>query len=61
MVEYDKDQLRNVIIKLLCDEDLRRRFGEGGRRLVGKEFGWDKIVGGLEQIYADIIREQHES
>jgi glycosyltransferase involved in cell wall biosynthesis len=61
VVGYDKDQLRDAIIKVLSNERLRRRFGETGKRLVNKEFGWDKIVGGLEQIYADIIREQHES
>ena len=51
VVEYDKDQLRDAIFKILSDEELRRRFGEEGRRLVGEEFGWDTIVRKIEGIY----------
>lgn len=51
MVEYDKDELRDAIIKVLSDEELRRRFGEEGRRLVGEEFEWDKIVMLMENVY----------
>ncbi len=51
VVEYDKDQLRDAIIKILSDEGLRRRFGENGKRLVGVEFGWDPIVRKIEGIY----------
>ena len=32
VVEYDKNQLRDAIIKVLSDEELRRRFGEWRRR-----------------------------
>lgn len=55
VVEYDKDQLRDAIIKILSDEELRRRFGEGGRRLVEKEFSWDKVVLDVEKIYLSVI------
>jgi glycosyltransferase involved in cell wall biosynthesis len=51
VVEYDKDQLRDAIIKILSDEGLRRRFGENGKRLVGVEFGWGPIVRKIEGIY----------
>lgn len=51
VVEYDKDQLRDAIIKILSDEGLRRRFGDEGRRLIRVEFGWDKIVKRIERIY----------
>ena len=44
MVEYDNDQLRDAISKVLSDEGLRRRFGEEGRRLVRGEFGWGEVV-----------------
>lgn len=56
VVEYDKDQLRDVISKVLSDEELRRRFGEEGRRLVREEFGWDKGVRKVEEIYEDCIK-----
>lgn len=54
VVGYDKDQLRDAIIKVLNDEGLRRRFGEEGRRLVREEFGWGGVVGRLEQIYKKV-------
>ena len=51
VVEYDKDQLRDVIIEVLSDEGLRRRFEEEGRSLVRKEFEWDIVVKRIEKIY----------
>jgi glycosyltransferase involved in cell wall biosynthesis len=51
VVEYDKDRLRDAIFKILSDEELRRRFGEEGRRLAIEEFGWDPIVRKIEGIY----------
>ena len=51
VVEYDKDQLRDVIIKVLRGEGLRRRFGEKGKRLVEERFGWDRIVEKVENVY----------
>ncbi|MCK4735843.1 MAG: glycosyltransferase [Methanophagales archaeon] len=54
VVEYDKDQLRDAICKVLSDEGLRRIFGMEGKRLVRGEFGWEKIVRRLERIYEDM-------
>ena len=51
VIGYDKDQLRDMISKVLSDEGLRMRFGAEGKRLVGKEFGWDKVVMKIENIY----------
>ncbi len=42
-IPYDKDELRDAIPKVLSDDELRRRFGEEGKRSVKEEFGWDKI------------------
>ena len=53
MVEYDKGELRAAIFKVLSDEGLRRRFGEEGRKLVRGEFGWDKIVRTVEELYEE--------
>ena len=50
VVEYDKDQLRNAIFKILADEGLRKRFSEDGKKLVG-EFSWDKVVRRVEEVY----------
>jgi glycosyltransferase involved in cell wall biosynthesis len=56
VVEYDKDQLRDAIFKILSDEGLRKRFGEEGKKLVMEEFGWDGIVRKIEGVYEDCIR-----
>jgi len=56
VVEYNKDQLREAMMfKILSDEELRRRFGEGGRKLVREEFDWDKIILDIEKVYNDVI------
>lgn len=56
VVECGKDQLRDALFKLLSDEGLRKRFGEGGRKLVLEEFGWNGIVRKMEVVYEDCIR-----
>ena len=55
VVGYDKDQLRDAIFKILSDEELRRRFGEEGERLVMEEFEWSAIIERIEKIYKDAI------
>ncbi|MGB2727286.1 MAG: glycosyltransferase family 4 protein [Halobacteriota archaeon] len=51
VIEYDKDQLRDVIIKVLSDEELWRGFGVVGKQLVREKFGWNKIAIQIENIY----------
>ena len=55
VVEYNKDQLQDAIFKILINEELRRYFGEGGKKLVREKFSWDIVVEQLEKIYGDII------
>ena len=56
VVDYDKDQLRDAIMKVLSDEGLRRRFGEEGKRLVGNKFGGDRVILDVEKIYRRLIK-----
>ena len=51
VVEYDSEQLRDAMFKMLSDDELRRRFGEEGRKLVKAEFAWSEIVTKMEEIY----------
>ncbi|CAG0995221.1 1,2-diacylglycerol 3-alpha-glucosyltransferase [Methanosarcinales archaeon] len=53
VVEYDKEQLEDAIIRILNDESLRREFGDNGKKLVRARFGWDKIVRTMEIMYED--------
>ncbi len=55
VVEYDKDQLRDAIYKVLSDEGLRKRFGEEGKKLMVKKFAWDNIVKEVENVYEGVI------
>jgi glycosyltransferase involved in cell wall biosynthesis len=55
VVEYNKDQLQDAIFKILTNVELRRCFGEGGKKLVREKFSWDIVVKQLEKIYGDII------
>ena len=57
VVEYDKFQLAEAIIKILKDEVLRKRFGENGRSVMINKFDWTKIINNLEEIYYNIIQE----
>ncbi len=54
-VPYDKDQLRDAIIKVLGDDELRGRLGQRSRKLVMQEFSWDKVIGKVERVYEDCI------
>lgn len=53
VVEYEKNQLRDAIIKTLCDEKLRSR--KEGMRLVREEFSWDMVARRVEKVYEDCI------
>ena len=55
VVEYDKDQLQDAIIKILSDEKLKEKFGSRGKKLVREEFEWNKIVKKFEVIYETAI------
>jgi glycosyltransferase involved in cell wall biosynthesis len=57
VVEYDKEQLRGAIFKVLSDGGLRKGFEEEGKRLVRAEFDWDKVVQHIENIYLSLIQQ----
>ena len=55
IIEYDIGKLRDVIIRVLSDEGLRRRFGERGKKLVRDMFGWDNVAKEMEEVYEESI------
>jgi glycosyltransferase involved in cell wall biosynthesis len=55
VVPRDKGQLSSAILNILSDERLRRRFGEGGRKLARGELGWDNVILDVEKIYLSVI------
>lgn len=56
VVEYNKYQLKDAMLKILSDDGLRKRFGEEGRRLVNDTFLWNKIVCQMEEVYWGLVR-----
>jgi glycosyltransferase involved in cell wall biosynthesis len=49
----DPEELAKAIMRLLEDEGLRTRLGEGARRFVGQRFGADAVVESLLAAYAE--------
>ncbi|HWH72651.1 MAG TPA: glycosyltransferase [Methylibium sp.] len=50
----DAEALAGHLIRLLADTELRRRYGEAGRRLVLDEFSVDAMVEGNRAVYAAV-------
>ena len=55
VVEYDCNQIRVAIEKILTDSKLREKFSNTGKRLIQEKFNWDNLVGDLEKIYFGLI------
>jgi glycosyltransferase involved in cell wall biosynthesis len=50
VVPYERDAVTRAVAELVADADLRRRLGDGGRR-VAAELSWAEIVRRQEAIY----------
>jgi glycosyltransferase involved in cell wall biosynthesis len=50
----DYQNLADNLLCLLKDEDMRKRFGDQGKKLVWN-FSWDEIAMKTEQLYRDIL------
>jgi glycosyltransferase involved in cell wall biosynthesis len=50
---FDQARLKEAILRLLRDADLRRRMGEAGRQFALARFGADVMVKALERVYAE--------
>lgn len=49
------EQLKNKILELASNKELREKMGQNGRERVEKEFSWDKSAEQLEKIYKGIV------
>jgi glycosyltransferase involved in cell wall biosynthesis len=54
VVPYELGAVRDAIARLLADDELRHRLGDGGRA-VAAEFGWPRIVAEQEHIYRQML------
>jgi len=51
----DSEALADVITKLLNDEDMAKKMGENGRRLVEERYTWKRAVEMTEKVYNEVI------
>lgn len=49
------EQLKNNILELASNKELRDKMGQTGRERVEQEFSWDKSAEQLEKIYKGIV------
>jgi glycosyltransferase involved in cell wall biosynthesis len=59
VVDYDSRQLREAIVRILSDRNLRNRFGEQGRRMAMERFDWQNIVAQLETVYKSSMQREN--
>ena len=50
------EQLKNAILDLANDKDLREKMGKAGRKRVENEFSWEKSAKQLEKIYEELLK-----
>jgi glycosyltransferase involved in cell wall biosynthesis len=54
-VEYgDLQQIKNAIIKLRDDDELKKKLGENGRKLVEGFYNWEKMQERLLEVYTNL-------
>jgi glycosyltransferase involved in cell wall biosynthesis len=51
----DYDNMHEGIIKLLSNQNLRKKMGEESRKMVEKEYAWEKIAGDVLKVYDDLL------
>jgi glycosyltransferase involved in cell wall biosynthesis len=56
-VEYNIDQVKNAIIKLRDDLELRTRLGNNGRKAFVEKYNWDNMEKKLYEIYSNLLKE----
>ena len=53
--EFNENQLAECIEKLLNNEELSKRFGKTGKKLINEKYNWDKIEKEMEKVYQSCI------
>jgi len=52
---YDPKEIAETIMKLLSEEDLRRKIGKKGRELIQNEYSWEREQKKLLDFYNKVI------
>lgn len=59
VVEYNKEQLRDAMFKMLNEDELRKMYGKEGMKIVYEELNWDKVIKKLEDVYLPLINQYY--
>ncbi|MCL4440485.1 MAG: glycosyltransferase [Firmicutes bacterium] len=57
-VSYDEERLKEALIKILSDDDLRKKMGINARRLIEQEYSLNMVTARLEKLFEQIIEAQ---
>lgn len=55
-LEHDGVQIGRVLDRIAKDGELRRSYGEAGRRLVEEKYTWDRVAEMTESAYSDFLK-----
>ena len=55
-VEYNVEHVRDAIIKLRDDSELRTRLGNNARKAFVEKYNWDRMEKKLYQIYDELLK-----
>jgi len=58
--EGNLKQIREAVIKLMNDPELRKEFGENGRHLVEKFYNWENMEKILVKIYSEVLNKERK-
>jgi glycosyltransferase involved in cell wall biosynthesis len=57
IVEYNSvQQIKNALAKLTKNKELRKRFGDNGRKAYLEKYSWKIMEQKLYRIYGDILQ-----
>ena len=56
IVDYNTDEVRDAIIKLRDDSQLRDRLGRNGRKAFVEKYNWNSMEKKLYQIYDNLLK-----
>lgn len=52
----DSNALANAIIELIENENLRKKMGTEGRKIIEKEYNWENIAKKYENVYYNLLK-----
>ena len=54
VVKCDEKEIKEALYKILSNENLRKKLGENGKKMIKERFTWNKIIEQIEQVYKEV-------